>query len=74
MRVRLELARGLVEADVAVGADAQDLQVDAAGGVDRASRSARTPLPDPSVAPFRKCTRSVDMLTRLNRCCCMNVR
>ena len=35
MRPRRQLARRLVEADVAVGADAEDLQADAAGVRDR---------------------------------------
>ena len=33
--VRAQAVGGLVEADVAVGADAEDLQVDAAGRLDR---------------------------------------
>ena len=47
--------RRLVEADVTVGADAEDLQIDAAGALDRALRSARTPRAASRAAPFRKC-------------------
>ncbi len=46
MRARLQRRRRLVEADVAVGADAEDLQVDAAGRARSPARSARTPPRD----------------------------
>ena len=64
--------RRLVEADVAVRADAEDLQIDAAGAQRSPARSARTP---PRVR--RRAVEEVDALrragsTRRNRCASMN--
>ena len=74
VRARRERAGRLVEADVAVGADAEHLQVDAAGGGDRLLVARAL-----GVGIRRSAVEEVDpvrarRLTREKRCSCMNAR
>ena len=74
MRVRAQAVGRLVEADVAVGADAEDLQIDAAGRRDRIFVAAALGLQIGGRARSSKPMFAGSIETWSNSSACMNAR